>query len=108
VVRNRIASLASRNQRNVVGGLKQLAALLGFRIADGITERLIFRELFPTGLTVFDTLDRRVLGVEPTMSHVGARREIRELIDGLRLPAGSRQPSANGGPVEPSLAAAAQ
>ncbi|MCR4282710.1 MAG: division plane positioning ATPase MipZ [Bauldia sp.] len=108
VVRNRIASLSSRNQRNVISGLTQLSSLLGFRIADGITERLIFRELFPMGLTVFDTLDREVLGVEPTMSHVAARREIRELLDSLRLPARLRRPSSGGGLVEPSLAAAAQ
>jgi chromosome partitioning protein len=86
VVRNRIGSLASRNQRKVMDGLETLSALLGFRIANGISERVIFREFFPSGLTAFDTLDRRVLGVKPTMSHVAARREIRELVDGLRLP----------------------
>jgi len=86
VVRNRISTLASRNQRKVIDGLQKLSALLNFRIADGISERVIFRELFPMGLTAFDTLDRAVLGVRPTMSHVAARREIRELVDRLRLP----------------------
>ena len=86
VVRNRIGTLASRNQRKVMDGLEKLSALLGFRIANGISERVIFREFFPSGLTAFDTLDRRVLGVKPTMSHVAARREIRELVDSLRLP----------------------
>jgi chromosome partitioning protein len=109
VVRNRIASLSSRNQRGVVAGLARLSETIGFRIADGITERLIFRELFPVGLTVFDTLDRDVLGMEPTMSHVAARREIRELLDRLRLP-GRRlgADSGGGGAIEPALAAAAQ
>ncbi len=65
VVRNRIAPLASRNQRNVLRGLAELSALLGFRVATGISERLIFRELFPLGLTAFDTLEKRILGVEP-------------------------------------------
>ena len=86
VVRNRISPLASRNQKKVIDGLAKLAALLNFRIADGISERVIFREFFPMGLTAFDTLDPAVLGVKPTMSHVAARREIRELIDRLRLP----------------------
>jgi chromosome partitioning protein len=86
VVRNRISTLSSRNQRKVVESLKQLAALLGFRIADGISERVIFREFFPAGVTVLDTLDRNVLGVRPTMSHLSARREIRELVESLRLP----------------------
>jgi chromosome partitioning protein len=86
VVRNRLSTLASRNQWNVVAGLATLSAMLGFRIADGISERVIFREFFPFGLTAFDAFDRRTLGSEPTMSHVAARREIRELIDYLRLP----------------------
>lgn len=86
VVRNRIATLASRNQRKIMEGLDKLAALLNFRVARGISERVIFREFFPAGLTAFDTLDRTVLGVKPTMSHVAARREIRELVENLRLP----------------------
>ncbi|MBN8995653.1 MAG: AAA family ATPase [Rhizobiales bacterium] len=86
VVRNRLSTLFSRNQTNVIGALRQVAATLGFRVADGITERVIFRELFPIGVTVFDTLDRKTLGVEPRMSHLSARREIRELIASLRLP----------------------
>lgn len=86
VVRNRISTISSRNQKRVIDGLANLSTLLNFRVADGISERVIFREFFPLGLTVFDTLDPKVLGVKPTMSHVAARREIRELIDKLRLP----------------------
>jgi chromosome partitioning protein len=103
VVRNRLSTLFSRNQQNVIAGLKQLAATLAFRVADGITERVIFRELFPLGVTVFDSLDRKTLGVEPRMSHLSARREIRELIASLRLPI---PPAAIGRP-EPAAAAAA-
>lgn len=108
VARNRIATIANRNQQNVITGMQQLSALLGFRIADGISERIIFRELFPIGLTVFDTLERKVLGVEPTMSHVAARREIRELLDRLALPPRLRAPAAGGGIVATAAAAAAQ
>jgi chromosome partitioning protein len=108
VARNRIATIANRNQQNVIAGLQQLSAMLDFRIADGISERIIFRELFPTGLTVFDTLERKVLGVEPTMSHVAARREIRELLDRLALPPRLRAPAAGGGIVATAAAAAAQ
>lgn len=86
VVRNRISTLSSRNQKKVIAGLKALAAMLDFRVADGISERVIFREFFPLGLTAFDPLDPAVLGVRPTMSHVAARREIRELIENLHLP----------------------
>jgi chromosome partitioning protein len=85
VVRNRLSSLGSRNQRAVVTGLKELSTRLGFRLADGISERVIFREFFPLGLTALDTLDRAVLGNEPTISHVAARREVRELVACLGL-----------------------
>ncbi len=86
VVRNRLSALASRNQRNVVEGLDLLAGHLGFRVAHGISERVIFREFFPMGLTAFDPFERAVLGRRPTMSHVAARAEIRELVEWLRLP----------------------
>ena len=92
VVRNRIASLASRNQMKVVEGLARLADTLGFRVADGISERVIFREFFPVGLTAFDSLDPAILGVKPTMSHLTARREIRDLVDALHLPAERPEP----------------
>src|SRR4029079_16617855 len=54
VVRNRQTTLASRNRRNIERGLKQLSGQVGFRLAEGISERVIFRELFPAGLTVLD------------------------------------------------------
>jgi chromosome partitioning protein len=92
----------------VAAGLQQLSAMLDFQVAAGITERLIFRELFPTGVTVFDMLERKVMGVEPTMSHVAARREIRELIDRLDLPRRVRSPAAAGAIVGAAAAAAAQ
>ena len=86
VVRNRLSTLASRNQRNVIEGLDLLAGHLGFRIAHGISERVVFREFFPMGLTAFDPFERAVLGTRPTMSHVAARAEIRDLVDWLNLP----------------------
>jgi chromosome partitioning protein len=85
VVRNRIAPLGSRNQRRVTEGLTRLSEAIGFRVADGVSERVIFREFFQTGITAFDLLDQAVLGVRPTMSHLAARREIRDLIDALRI-----------------------
>jgi len=100
VVRNRIASLFTRNQRNVIKGLQQLATALDFRVADGISERVIFREFFPVGLTAFDTFDKRTFGIEPTMSHIAARNEIRELIGCLGLPkAGGQGGNAAGPPA---------
>jgi chromosome partitioning protein len=86
VVRNRLSMLANRNQAAVLLGLRQLAGLLEFRVADGVSERVVFRELFPAGLTAFDAFDRKTLGTEPTPSHVAARREISDLVAALQLP----------------------
>jgi chromosome partitioning protein len=86
VVRNRLATLGSRNQVAVLTGLKQLADILEFRVVDGVSERVVFRELFPFGLTAFDRFDRTTLGMQPTLSHVAARREISDLVSALDLP----------------------
>jgi chromosome partitioning protein len=86
VVRNRLSPLPSRNRIKVQKSLWDLSGRLGFRLAEGISERVIFREFFPAGLTALDPLDRATLGGEPTMSHVAARQEIRSLIDALELP----------------------
>jgi chromosome partitioning protein len=86
VVRNRLSPTRTRNRQKLTRGLEELARRVGCRLADGISERVVFRELFPRGLTALDTLDRKTLGSEPTVSHVAARDEIRTLIDALRLP----------------------
>ena len=86
VVRNRLSSIASRNEAKVETCLRSLAMKLGFRTADGISERVVFREFFPIGLTALDDFDEHVLGTKPTLSHLAARQEIRQLITTLRLP----------------------
>ncbi len=86
VIRNRLSMLPSRNQRNLLTVLRRLAPTLGFRLGDGISERVVFREFFPSGLTALDTLDARTHGSEPTMSHISARNEIRELADLVKVP----------------------
>lgn len=86
LVRNRIASLSSRNMRLVQTGLERTALRLGCRVADGIAERVIFRSLFPVGMTVFDPLDADLLGGLPSMSHISARQEYRQLVESLNLP----------------------
>ena len=60
------------------------------RVAEGIAERVIFRSLFPTGMTVFDPLDEEMLGGLPSMSHLSARQEYRALVEALRLPINER------------------
>jgi chromosome partitioning protein len=67
VVRNRTQHVEARNMRRLDGALTELSKRVGFRIASGLSERVIYRELFPSGLTL---LDKGQLGVAKT-----ARRE---------------------------------
>jgi chromosome partitioning protein len=90
VVRNRLSMLGSRNKRLVGEGLGELAARLGFRCADGLAERVIYREFFPRGLTALDNLDEATLGTRPSLSHVTARAEVMSLIEALKLPLDAR------------------
>ncbi|HTR85442.1 MAG TPA: division plane positioning ATPase MipZ [Reyranella sp.] len=85
VMRNRLSSLAARNKRDMGSVLEQLAKRIGFRIATGLSERVIYRELFLNGLTLLDL--KRVDGTSLTMSHVAARQEVRDLVAALNLPA---------------------
>jgi chromosome partitioning protein len=86
VVRNRMSPISSRNERKLDQSIRALSMQLGFRIADGIAERVVFREFFPIGLTALDSFEDHVLGVKPAMSHIAARQEIRHLIAALKLP----------------------
>ena len=85
VVRNRLSSLDSRNKRNLAKGLKELSFQLGFRCAEGFTERTIYREFFPRGLTALD-INKSTLGKRPSRSHVAARQEVESLLAALKLP----------------------
>ncbi|OQW58246.1 MAG: ATPase [Proteobacteria bacterium SG_bin9] len=90
VVRNRLSMLGSRNKQLVAEGLHQLAFRLGFRAIDGFAERVVYRELFPRGLTALDSLDEATLGTRPNMAHVTAREEVTSLLRQLRLPLDER------------------
>lgn len=91
VMRNRISMLDARNKRRVGEGLKMLSQRIGFRLAPGFAERVIYRELFPLGLTLLD-LTENGSTVTFTMSHVAARQELRDLLIVLKLPGLEGQP----------------
>lgn len=82
VVRNRVQHVEARNMRRLDEALRELSKRVGFRIASGLSERVIYRELFPSGLTL---LDKGHLG-ELGTSHLVARQELRGLVAGLNLP----------------------
>ncbi len=81
VTRNRMSNLQAHNKRKVGGLLATLSKRIGFRIAPGFSERVIFRELFLDGLTLMD-----LPGGAMSLSHVAARQEVRDLLKTLALP----------------------
>jgi len=86
VMRNRLSSLDARNKRSIGRLLEQLSRRIGFRLAPGFTERVVFRELFPRGLTLLD-LNTGEGGPALNMSHLAARQEVRALLQAIGIDA---------------------
>ncbi len=86
VMRNRMSMINARNKQKVADGLVTLSNRLGFRQAQGFGERVIYRELFPSGLTLLD-LTEKGSAIQFSMSHVAARQELRDLLIVLKLKA---------------------
>ncbi len=82
VLRNRLHNMEARNQLRMARAIEELSKRVGFRALTGLNERVIYRELFPSGLTL---IDKGYLGQLGT-AHVVARQELRELVTGLQLP----------------------
>jgi chromosome partitioning protein len=87
VLRNRTSAskIEAKNKQKVGQALTTLSGRIGFRIAPGLSERVIYRELFPQGLTMLD-LDGEGVPVDMRMAHVAARQELRDLFITLKLP----------------------
>ncbi len=87
VLRNRTSAskIEAKNKQKVGQALATLSSRIGFRLAPGLSERVIFRELFPQGLTLLD-LDGEGAEGEMKMGHVAARQELRDLFITLKLP----------------------
>jgi chromosome partitioning protein len=82
VLRNRLQHIESHNLRRVGAALDELARRVGFRVIPGLGERVIYRELFPKGLTLLDMKEIGDVG----LGHITARQELREMIAGLGIP----------------------
>ena len=89
VVTNRLAVFEARNRRRLEERMAKLAKRVGFRMGPGLRDRVIYRELFPFGLTVAD-LSEQVQPVEMALAHVSARQELRSLMLSLGLAEGAR------------------
>ncbi|MDA8232360.1 MAG: AAA family ATPase [Magnetospirillum sp.] len=85
VTRSRLSALADRNKQTMSDALEKMRKVLGFRLAEGFGERVIYRYLFLWGLTVLD-LSQSGIDIEMTKSHRAARAEVMSLLANLWLP----------------------
>lgn len=83
ILRNRISHVYSKNRYQVGKSLKNLSKRIGFRLSTGFSERVIFKELFLSGLTLLDL--EKMEDWQPTISHIAARQEMRILLESLNL-----------------------
>ncbi|SDG71195.1 division plane positioning ATPase MipZ [Roseospirillum parvum] len=107
VLRNRLSNLNAHNKREMARLLGQLGPRLGFTLIAGLSERVIFRELFLAGLTLLD-LRRAGVGQSLTMSHITARNELRALLKAINLGRRVRHEGAPPMPRPPGAAPAAR
>ena len=84
VVTNRLAVAEARNRKRLEERMTKLAKRVGFRVGPGLRDRVIYRELFPFGLTVAD-LSNEVRPVAVSLAHVAARQEMRNLMMAMGL-----------------------
>jgi len=88
IITNRLAVAEARNRKRLEDKMQKLAKRVGFRVGPGLRDRVIYRELFPFGLTVAD-LSSEVRPVAVSLAHVAARQEMRNLMQSLGLDAAS-------------------
>ncbi len=84
VLRNRLATTEARNRKRLDERVQALSRRVGFRVGPGLRDRVIYRELFPFGLTIAD-LSATVRPVAVSLSHVAARQELRAIMQSLGL-----------------------
>ncbi len=90
LVRNRMSSIQSNNAKQISASLSRLAVELQFRPTEGLHDRVIFRELFPIGLTALDPIQEAMRSGTLSASQLAARTEIESLVKTLQLPERSR------------------
>ena len=85
VVSNRRSPVGSRNRERIDMAIRHLSMRSGFRTVEGLAERVIYRELFPCGLTAVDDLDDEMAGNDPVTLRLTARLEVMGLLGALNL-----------------------
>lgn len=78
VMRNRLSIPEVSNKATVGSIVAELQGPLGFIVAPGFSERVIYRELFLQGLTLLDLREGTQNAL--SMSNINARQEVRHLV----------------------------
>ncbi|MDR1365035.1 MAG: division plane positioning ATPase MipZ [Holosporales bacterium] len=92
VLVNRMPNVISKNRQEFEKILLALSKRIGYRIATGFKERVIFRELFRTGLTL---LDRDIASSQTSLSHIAARQELKDLLTALNIVDANHRPASD-------------
>ena len=82
ILLNRMSNTDSRNKRELERILTLLSKRLGFRFIKGFKDRIIFKELFLSGLTL---LDANTSQTKLNLSHIAARQELKTLLKSLGI-----------------------
>ena len=81
VLVNRMGNIVSKNRQELEKVLQALSKRIGFKLVSGFKERVIFRELFVSGLTLLDDVSHSSV----SLSHIAARRELANLIKSINI-----------------------
>lgn len=84
VIRNRVSAIDAKNKQKMSEVLAKLSSRLGFRVAFGFNERVIYRELFLHGLTLLD-IKPGISDITLNISHITAKQELNSLLRNLNL-----------------------
>lgn len=84
VVRNRLAGADTKNGERITNALDSLGQEVGFRLAPPMRERVVYREMFPFGLTLADVSPRLRPG-NVTAPKQAAREEVNAFLEALGL-----------------------
>ena len=84
VMRNRLSSIDAKNKQKMGEVLDKLSTRLGFRIAAGFNERVIYRELFLHGLTLLD-IKPGITDITLNLSHITAKQELNNFLRQINI-----------------------
>lgn len=87
VMRNRVQATNAKNKIAMWKKLEDLSSRIQYRHLKGFGERVIYRELFVSGMTLFDLHLPGAPRKFGAMSHLAAKAEVRAFLASLRLPA---------------------